>query len=306
MHLARQGAALLVVVSVGLAATEVGAAPRTEASDRAEQARLLARTLTQEASAAFERRDFSKAQQFLESAYLLFASDKIQYSLARVYEAQKNPLLAMRAYQQFLRKVSTSERLPGQTEDASGAVRRLSERLGHIVLIGNSAVVMQVDDEPPRRYPGGDVWVEPGNHRVLFADALEQVTIAAGETVTLRPSSEAVARNSSLLAGMPGASASSKLAPAKWGVGISGLLVLVTGATLWALDGRPTCMLSAGQQRCPSQLNGQPWGIGLVSTGGAMLVASGVLFGLDARASSAQASTVAAKNPSLLGLALEF
>jgi hypothetical protein len=43
-----------------------------------------------------------------------------------------------------------------------------------------------------------------------------------------------------------------------------------------------------------------------VSTGGAMLVASGVLFGLDARVASGQTSMVAAKSPSMLGLALEF
>jgi hypothetical protein len=66
----------------------------------------------------------------LEAAYMLYASEKIQYSLARVYEAQGQRLLAMRSYQQFLRKVPMSDRLPGQTEDATTAINRLQKDLG--------------------------------------------------------------------------------------------------------------------------------------------------------------------------------
>jgi hypothetical protein len=79
-----------------------------------ERARLVARSLTQEATLSFDRRDFAKTQMLLEAAYMLYASEKIQYSLARVYEAQGQKLLAMRSYQQFLRKVGCRSGCPAR------------------------------------------------------------------------------------------------------------------------------------------------------------------------------------------------
>ena len=46
-----------------------------------ERARAMARTVTQEATAAFDRREYAKAQQLLEAGYKIFPSEKIQYSL---------------------------------------------------------------------------------------------------------------------------------------------------------------------------------------------------------------------------------
>lgn len=81
---------LLPIVSLGLGLIPLGpvapssrahaAEPSPEAS-RTERARTLARTLTQEATVAYDRRDYAKAQQLLEAAYQIFGSEKIQYSL---------------------------------------------------------------------------------------------------------------------------------------------------------------------------------------------------------------------------------
>lgn len=69
---------------------------------------------------------------------------------------------------------------------------------------------------------------------------------------------------------------------AKWVLGAAGLAAVLAGATLWGLDGYQSCPLAA-ERRCPLELDTQAPGIALVAVGGAALVTSAVLFGIDSR-----------------------
>lgn len=68
-------------LALGLTLALVPRPSRAADPREAERARGIARTVTQEATAAFDRREYAKAQQLLEAGYRIFPSEKIQYSL---------------------------------------------------------------------------------------------------------------------------------------------------------------------------------------------------------------------------------
>lgn len=247
-----------------------------------ERARIVARSLTQEATQSFERRDYTKTQMLLEAAYMLYATEKIQYSLARVYEAQGQKLLAMRSYQQFLRKVPLSERLPGQTEDATGAIGRLQKDLAHLVFSRALPAPLRIDEEVPTPKGSIDAWVEPGTHRLLLPQDIEQITVSAGETRSIEVPAEATPSIASTDVSelRPKSTARPGLRAAKWALGVTGVAALGVGGALLGVDGLRRC------QNFPSVCNDPlqtKWpGVGLLVGGGVMVGVSAVLFGVDA------------------------
>jgi len=258
------------------------AEPRSDDPQK-ERARLVARSLSQEATQSFERRDYAKTQMLLEAAYMLYATEKIQYSLARVYEAQGQKLLAMRSYQQFLRKVPHAERLPGQTEDATSAIARLQKDLGHVVFSRALVAPVRVDDEVPLARGSLDAWVEPGTHRFVLPDDLEQLTIGAGETKTIKVADTSVAPITSVdvSASAPKPSSRQGLRAAKWTLGVIGLGALGVGGALLGVNGLRRC--SDFPSSCDEPLSTKWPGVGLLVGGGVMFGISAVLFGVDAR-----------------------
>jgi hypothetical protein len=271
---------LLLLLCIG----QVAWAEPHSSDPHKERARLVARSLTQEATLSFDRRDFAKTQMLLEAAYMLYASEKIQYSLARVYEAQGQKLLAMRSYQQFLRKVGLSERLPGQTEDATGAIARLQKDLGHLVFSRALSSPVRLDEEVPLPRGSLDAWVEPGTHRLVMSDDLEQLSISAGETKTVKvsDSSEAPITTSDVAAAAPSRKVVRPgLRAAKWTLGVLGIGALGIGGTLVGIDGLRRCNDFPGE--CNDPLATRWPGVGLLVGGGVMVGISAVLFGVDSR-----------------------
>ena len=55
------------------------------------------------------------------------------------------------------------------------------------------------------------------------------------------------------------------------------------GASLLALNGRPTCTLSGGQELCPQQLDTLGGGIAGLAVGGALLAGAAAMFVIDYR-----------------------
>ena len=249
-----------------------------------ERARLVARSLTQEATQSFERRDYGKTQTHLEAAYMLYASEKIQYSLARVYEAQGQRLLAMRSYQQFLRKVPMSDRLPGQTEDATTAINRLQKDLGHLVFSRALLSAVRIDEEPPLPRGTIDAWVEPGTHRLVMQDDIEQLGLGAGETKTVKVSDASAESITTVdVSGQAPVANTSRtgLRAAQGTLGVLGISALAVGGALLGVDGLRRC--NNFPTMCNDPLATQWPGVGLLVGGGVMFGISAALFGVDAR-----------------------
>lgn len=248
-----------------------------------EKVRLLARSLAQEATQSFERRDYVKTQMLLEAAYTLYPTEKIQYSLARVYEAVGQKLSAMRSYQQFLRKVPISDRLPGQTEDATGAISRLQKDLGHLVFSHALLSPLRIDEEAPVPKGAIDAWVEPGTHRLVMADDIEQISVGAAETKTIQVADHDGASITSVdVSGNYQTQPAPRtgLRAAKWTLGVLGIATLGVGGTLLGIDGMRSC--SDFPSLCNDPLATKWPGVGLLATGGVMFGISAVLFGVDA------------------------
>ena len=248
-----------------------------------EKARLVARSLAQEATQSFERRDFTKTQMLLEAAYMLYPTEKIQYSLARVYEAVGQKLSAMRSYQQFLRKVPHAERLPGQTEDATGAITRLQKDLGHLVFSHALLSPLRIDEEAPIPKGSHDAWVEPGTHRLVMADDIEQISIGAAEIKTIKvadQSGESITSVDVSSAYLTTPQPRTGLRAAKWTLGVIGIATMGVGGTLLGIDGMRSC--SDFPSLCNDPLATKWPGVGLLATGGVMFGISAVLFGVDA------------------------
>ena len=278
------GPALALGLTLGLTLALVPRPSRAADPREAERARGIARTVTQEATAAFDRREYGKAQQLLEAGYRIFPSEKIQYSLGRVYEAQQNPVAAMVAYQRFLRLVPATERLPSQTDDVTEAIKRLRGELGRVTVLtqggGARSVEVVVDDSPAQAVtvPGGEVWVTPGSHRIQLDGMPEVVTVTAAASTSVYAPPPSPAR-----ASVPAVRLRPAINVAKWVLGGLGLTALGVGGTLWAVDGYARCPDLTLAVPCGEPLGTQVPGIALVAAGGAMLTASFVLFGLDAR-----------------------
>lgn len=247
-----------------------------------ERARLVARSLSQEATQSFERRDYGKTQMLLEAAYMLYATEKIQYSLARVYEAQGQKLLAMRSFQQFLRKVPLADRLPGQTEDSTAAIARLQKDLVHLVFSRPLPAPLRIDDEVPTPKGSIDAWVEPGTHRLTLPQDIEQIKVSAGETRSIEVPAEAAPSitTTDVSELRPRHTPRPGLRAAKWALGVTGIAALGVGGSLLGVDGLRRC--SSFPTTCNDPLQTKWPGVGLLVGGGVMVGISAALFGVDA------------------------
>lgn len=67
----------------------------------------------------------------------------------------------------------------------------------------------------------------------------------------------------------------------KWTAAAAGVLAVAAGASLLAINGRPTCPLAPGQELCPQQLDTFAGGIAGVAAGGALLAGAVAAFVLD-------------------------
>jgi len=213
---------------------------------------------------------------------LLYATEKIQYSLARVYEAQGQKLSAMRSYQQFLRKVPLADRLPGQTEDATGAIARLQKDLAHLLFSRALTAPLRIDDEVPTPKGSIDAWVEPGTHRLLLPHDIEQIKVAAGETRSIEVPAEAAPpiTHTDVTSLPPKPTARPGLRTAKWTLGVTGLVALGVGGTLLGISGLRAC--ANFPTSCNDPLQTKWPGVGLLVGGGVMVGISAVLLGVDA------------------------
>jgi hypothetical protein len=79
----------------------------------------------------------------------------------------------------------------------------------------------------------------------------------------------------------------------KWVTFAAGLATAAVGGALWGIDGLGTCALSATQRQCPKVYDTLPAGAALVGIGGALLVSSFVMMGLDARNTDRPVATIA-------------
>lgn len=261
---------------------------RAAAQDLDERNRESARRLATQASAAFERRDYRRAQALLEDAYRLYPSPKLQYSLGRLYEAQGKAAAAATAYQIFLSRVPAAERVPGQAEEVVAALRRLTRRLSRLQVRGPSGAWFLVDGGERQALPADEIWVEPGGHRVTCAGGDLDVEVKAGGQAVVyllpAPSTPAAPAGLSASASVTAPGPSRPLRPLKWAALAAGVAGVVVGGVLIGVHGQARCDLRSRELQCPELLNSRDAGIGVLSTGGALLVGAGVMFWLDARA----------------------
>jgi hypothetical protein len=259
---------------------------RAAAQDLDERNREPARRLATQASAAFERRDYRRAQALLEDAYRLYPSPKLQYSLGRIYEAQGKGAAAATAYQLFLQRVPAAERVPGQAEEVGAALRRLTRRLSRLQVRGPGGAWFLVDGGERRVLPVDEIWVEPGNHRVTCAGGDLNVEVRAGGQAAVyllpapAPSAPAPVSltTSAAPAGRPG-----PLRGLKWAALSVGVAGVVVGSVLIGVHGQPRCDLHSRELQCPELLSSRDAGIGVLTTGAALVVGAGILFWLDHR-----------------------
>jgi len=98
----------------------------------------------------------------------------------------------------------------------------------------------------------------------------------------LNPMAVAVAAGAELQ-GKPSGRRAHRFRVVKWIALAAGLAAAAVGAGLWAVDGQGSCSLAPGQKECPMLYDTLPAGAGLVGTGGALVLTSIVMIGLDAR-----------------------
>lgn len=86
----------------------------------------------------------------------------------------------------------------------------------------------------------------------------------------------------------------------KWVAAGAGILAIGAGASLLALNGRPTCNRAPGQELCPQQLDTLGAGIGGLAAGGLLLGGAAALFAIDYKQHKEIASIGPIRDP-LLG-----
>lgn len=262
---------------------------RTAAQDLDERNREPARRLATQASAAFERRDYRRAQALLEEAYRLYPSPKLQYSLGRIYEAQGKVAAAATAYQTFLQRVPATERVPGQAEEVGAALRRLLRRLSRLQVRGPGGAWFLIDGGERRVLPVDEIWVEPGSHRVTCAGGDLDVEVKAGgqAAVYLLPA-PAPSAPVPLVATAAAAARPGPLRGLKWAALGTGVAGVVAGSVLIGVHGQPRCDLHSRELQCPELLSSRDAGIGILTTGAVLVVGAGILFWLDQRSGKAR------------------
>lgn len=136
--------------------------------------------------AALKRNELSRAQHLLEKVNSACARSRkeaaaacaesaweLSLALGRVYEAQQQWALAMREYDKLKHEGGPHPPTPAQRAEVSAAVKRLSPRLGRVII---PKVIH-------KRCQESAVWMAPGTHTVDLQGTTQQIRVRAQETV---------------------------------------------------------------------------------------------------------------------------
>lgn len=136
--------------------------------------------------AALKRNDLSRAQRLLEKINSACARSRkeaaaacaesaweLSLALGRVYEAQQQWALAMREYDKLKHEGGPHPPTPAQRAEVSAAVKRLSPRLGRVI----------IPKFIHKRCQESAVWMAPGTHTVDLQGTTQQIRVRAQETV---------------------------------------------------------------------------------------------------------------------------
>jgi tetratricopeptide (TPR) repeat protein len=200
---------------------------------------------------AFAGGQYDLAGQTFALAYALQPAPLLLFNLAQVYRKAGSPEEALALYERFLH------------EEPQSPLR--AEVEGYIAALHK--------DEREQRE------ARAAAERAIAPAETRRAAVAA-VPVAVPPPARA----------FPAPERRRPLQVAKWVVGALGLLAVAGGATLWALDGHQSCP-TQDQHPCPLELDSKAAGIALVAGGGALLGASGVMFGVDYRRSQGGART---------------
>jgi hypothetical protein len=185
----------------------------------------------------------------------------------------------------------TVERCPSCTaaemhvavRNASTQLAKLANRPGTVEVSGSQGELSI--DKVPR---GPSPWkgeLPAGDHVITLeangARVQRDITVAPGRTARVEIHLDAVA-------GIGAPLPPRRFRVAKWVILSMGLVGVAVGGALWGLDGQGTCSLSAGAKQCPKVYDTLPTGATLAGLGGALVVTSLVMFGLDSKRESAR------------------
>ncbi len=136
--------------------------------------------------AALKNNELSRAQRLLEKVNSACARSRkeaaaacaesaweLSLALGRVYEAQQQWALAMREYDKLKHEGGPHPPTPVQRAEVSAAVKRLSPRLGRVVI---PKIIH-------KRCQESVVWMAPGTHTVDLQGTTQQIRVRAQETV---------------------------------------------------------------------------------------------------------------------------
>lgn len=136
--------------------------------------------------AALKRNELSRAQHLLEKVNSACARSRkeaaaacaesaweLSLALGRVYEAQQQWALAMREYDKLKHEGGPHPPTPAQRAEVSAAVKRLSPRLGRVI----------IPKMIHKRCQESVVWMAPGTHTVDLHGTTQQIRVRAQETV---------------------------------------------------------------------------------------------------------------------------
>jgi hypothetical protein len=170
----------------------------------------------------------------------------------------------------------TSDKLRATIQEAAVALRVGSLKPGTLEVSSDQRAELTIDDKPVGKTP----WrgeVAPGDHLVIARAGGQRVerdvSVAPGRTAHVQIE---------LQAQVPGVvHRPTRFRVAKWVLFAGGLALAAAGAGVWAIDGHGTCSLRPLQQACPQVYDTIGLGATGVGLGGALLLTSFIMMGLD-------------------------
>ncbi len=168
------------------AGTPAPAEVEGESEDAQHGQAVLIRKAISAGLAALKRNELGKAQRLLEKINSTCARSRKEAALAcadvapelglalgRVYEAQQQWALAMREYDKLKKESTTRPPTPAQRAEVNAALKRLSPRLGQVII---PKIVH-------KRCQEAVLWMAPGTHTVDLPGHTQQIKVRAQETV---------------------------------------------------------------------------------------------------------------------------
>ncbi len=169
-----------------------------------------------------------------------------------------------------------AERLRATVHAAALELHQSSVKPGTLEVDCEPSAQLTVDD----RAMGGTPWsgeLAPGDHLVVLqsggARVQRDVSVAPGRASRVSIKLDAVVPQRAV--------PRTRFRVAKWVLFAGGLALAAAGAGVWAIDGRGTCSLRPMQVECPKLYNTVGAGATLVGVGGAFLVTSFIMLGVD-------------------------